>query len=119
MSHTFVPGTSWGYSCASWDLSWTCLDVLKFIVKYEFCDTIPILFLSLRLFLTLCVSNATSERSFSKLKLIKNYLRSVMSQERLTSLALISIEIEMAKSIDFDEIINIFALRQPRKVVLV
>jgi len=40
-----------------------------------------------------------------------------MSQERLTSLALILNEIEMAKKIDFEEVINIFA-RQPRKVVL-
>lgn len=43
------------------------------------------------------------ERSFSKLKLIKNYLRSKMSQERLDSLATLCIEkILMADIIDID-----------------
>ena len=44
------------------------------------------------LFLTLPVTVATAERSFSKLKLIKNYLRSTMGQERLSGLAMLSIE---------------------------
>ena len=47
---------------------------------------------ALLLFLTLPVSVATAERSFSKLRLIKNYLRSTMSQGRLRALALLSIE---------------------------
>ena len=43
-------------------------------------------------FLTICVSVASCERSFSKLKLIKSYLRSTMAQARLSSLAILSIE---------------------------
>uniref|UniRef100_A0A3B3RTZ4 HAT C-terminal dimerisation domain-containing protein n=1 Tax=Paramormyrops kingsleyae TaxID=1676925 RepID=A0A3B3RTZ4_9TELE len=39
---------------------------------------------ALMLFLTLPVTVATAERSFSKLKLIKTYLRSSMGQERLS-----------------------------------
>ena len=46
------------------------------------------------LFLTLPVTTATAERSFSKLKLIKNYLRTSMRQERLSDLSLLSIEAE-------------------------
>ena len=38
------------------------------------------------IFLTLPMTIATAERSFSKLKLIKTYLRSSMSQYRLSSL---------------------------------
>ena len=41
---------------------------------------------ALLLFLTLLVTVATAERSFSKLKLIKNYLRNTMGQERLSGL---------------------------------
>ena len=46
----------------------------------------------LKLFLTIPVTVGTAERSFSKLKLIESYLRSTMSQERLHSLAILSIE---------------------------
>ena len=37
------------------------------------------------------------DSSFSKLKLLKTYLRSTMSQERLNGLALMSINQEVAK----------------------
>lgn len=60
------------------------------------------------MYLTLPVTVAKAERSFSKLKLIKNYLRSTMAQERLSSLALISIENDVAQQLDFEEIIEQF-----------
>ena len=44
------------------------------------------------MYMTVPVTVATAERSFSKLKLIKTSLRSSMSQERLRSLALLLIE---------------------------
>lgn len=49
-----------------------------------------------RIFLTMPVITATSERIFSELKIIKNYLRSSMYQERLSNLAILSIEHEIA-----------------------
>ena len=52
---------------------------------------------------------AIAERSFSKLKLIKNFLRSFMSQERLSGLALLSIENERAKNFGFRKVIQQFA----------
>ena len=53
------------------------------------------------MYMTVSVTVATAERSFSKLKPIKNFLRSSMSQERLSGLALLSIENERAKNLDF------------------
>ncbi|KAK0140222.1 hypothetical protein N1851_022876 [Merluccius polli] len=50
----------------------------------------PNFWTALRIALTLPVTVAQAERSFTKLKLIKAYLRSTMSQERLTGLAVIS-----------------------------
>jgi hypothetical protein len=41
---------------------------------------------------TVSVMVASAERSFSKLKLLKNYLRSTMTQERLNGLAILCIE---------------------------
>ncbi|GBM19383.1 hypothetical protein AVEN_196013-1 [Araneus ventricosus] len=81
-------------------LDWTSLRFLEFVVEYELFVSIPNLTLALRFFLTLCVSVASCERSFSKLKLIKNYLRSTMNQARLSSLAILSIENSVAEGID-------------------
>ncbi|XP_053158078.1 zinc finger MYM-type protein 1-like isoform X1 [Hemicordylus capensis] len=67
------------------------------------------------LFLTLPVTVASSEQSLSKPKLIKNYLRSSMSQERLSGLALLSIENEQAKKLDIQKIIDNFAELKARK----
>ena len=66
------------------------------------------------LFMTLPVTVATAETSFSKLKIIKTYLRSTMSQERLDGLAIISIEHECAKNTDFDQMIKEFAMKRAR-----
>ncbi|XP_047123040.1 uncharacterized protein LOC124806311 [Hydra vulgaris] len=89
--------------------NWTALDILTFITEWDFTKTLPMLFLTLRLFLTICVSVALWERSFSKLKLIKNYLRSTMGQSRLSDLAILYIESEFVKSIEFDNVIDKFA----------
>ena len=61
------------------------------------------------LFITLPVTSATNERTFSKLKLIKSYSRSTMSQKRLSGLALLSIEKETASNVDIDEMVDTFA----------
>ena len=50
---------------------WTVLQFLRFIIKWDFVESLPYLTLTLRFFLTICVSVASCERSFSKMKLIK------------------------------------------------
>jgi len=49
-------------------------------------------YISYRIILTIIVSVVLTKKSFSKLKLIKCYLRSTMSQQRLNILALLFIE---------------------------
>ncbi|CAH2088961.1 unnamed protein product [Euphydryas editha] len=51
------------------------------------------------------------------LKLIKSDHRSTMSQSRLNHLSLMSIESDLLKSIDFDELISNFAAKKSRKKV--
>jgi hypothetical protein len=70
----------------------------------------------LGIFATLPVSVASSERSFSKLKLIKAYTRSTMAQEKLTGLAIISIEHEISANLDVDTLIQTFARAKARKI---
>ena len=66
------------------------------------------------LFMILPVSVASAERSFSKLKIIKNYLRSTIAQERLDSLAMLSIENEEAQSLDTNKLIDMFEEQKSR-----
>ncbi|XP_069477668.1 zinc finger MYM-type protein 1-like [Ambystoma mexicanum] len=61
------------------------LNVLNTMYKENVENVFPQLCIGLRIFLTIPVSVATGERSFSKLSLIKIYLRSPMGQERLNS----------------------------------
>ncbi|KAG2468734.1 S6A13 protein, partial [Polypterus senegalus] len=49
------------------------------------------------------------------LKLIKNYMRSTVGQERLTGLALMSIERDVRQSLDMEDIVIAFAENKARK----
>ena len=62
----------------------TPLDLLGFIVLYGD-DVFPNLRISLQILLTIAVSIASCERSFSKLKLILSYLRASMGLLRNVS----------------------------------
>ena len=68
--------------------------------------------------LTIPVTVASGEKSFSKLKLIKTYLQSILGDEKLTYLANLSIENEIDQRIDFSEIIKNFAKLKVRKVFI-
>ena len=62
------------------------------------------------------ISVASHERSFSELKLVKPYLRSNTSDARLSGLAVLSIERELAEKLNFHHVIKDFASRKARKV---
>ena len=61
-------------------------NVLDFIYSNNLNAALGNLFVSLRILLTLPVSVATAERSFTKMKLIKTYIRSTMIQGRMDGL---------------------------------
>ena len=69
-----------------------------------------------RILLTIPVIVAFVEISFSKLKLIKSYLRSTISQERLSGLAILSIENEILEELEYKNLISQFALQKARKI---
>ena len=91
------------------------LDLLSFILSYGD-DVFPSLRTALRILLTIAVSTASCERSFSKLKLILSYLRASMGKKRLVDLAILSIERETLESTDFDDIIDKFGSAKARKI---
>ena len=93
----------------------TVLDILKLLISSGIISSMPELATACALFLVLPVTVSSAERSFSKLKIIKTYLRSTISQARLDGLALLSIEAEESKKIDIDEVISTFAQKNLRE----
>lgn len=89
------------------------IEVLDFLRKFEGCY--PNTWNAYRVMLTVPISVASAERSFSKLKLIKSYLRSSMSEERLNGLAILSIERDMVGKLDYLSLMNDFAGKNARR----
>ncbi|KAL3888791.1 hypothetical protein ACJMK2_001152 [Sinanodonta woodiana] len=91
-------------------------ELLNYLACNDRSTTFPNLFIALRILLTIPVTVASGERSFSKLKLIKTYLRSVIHQERLNNLALMSIESPISRDINYEQILKDFSEKKARKV---
>ncbi|CAH2330473.1 zinc finger MYM-type 1-like, partial [Pelobates cultripes] len=75
-------------------------------------DTFPNTEIALKIYLTLMISNSSGERSFSKMKLIKNLQRTTMSQSRLTKLSIMSAESDILRGLDFSNITKTFAAQK-------
>ncbi|KAJ1090224.1 hypothetical protein NDU88_003359 [Pleurodeles waltl] len=94
--------------------NWSALDLLRWVYKWKLQESLTNFVVTLRIFLTITVSTASCERSFSKLKLIKTCQRSTMSQERLSNLAILSIERDF--NVDFNSVVENFALIKSRRI---
>ncbi len=90
------------------------LELITFMHDEDLSEIYPNFWTALRIALTLPVTVAQAERSFSKLKLIQSYLRSTMSQEQLIGLAIININHSIGEQISYDDIIDDFASRKAR-----
>ena len=72
--------------------------------------------MSLIFYLTVAVSIASCEISFSKINLIKARLRLTMGENRLSTLAILSIESDLIESLSFDDIIFELASMKARRL---
>ncbi|XP_050916731.1 uncharacterized protein LOC127131883 [Lathyrus oleraceus] len=90
-------------------------DILLFLKGL---DCFPTIVIADRISLTITVTVASAERSFSKLKLLKTYLWSTMSQERLNGLALIVIENDILETIKYEDLVDDFASKSVRRKAL-
>ena len=82
------------------------------------CELFPNVCITLRIFVTIPATVVSAERFFSKLKRVKNHLRSAMSQTRLVDLARLNIESSIAGQDDFDSVIRHFANKNTRKSLI-
>ena len=112
-----VSGVSRGVSSEEepLEMAVTINSILKFMIANDLCSMYPNLSTLYRIFLTLPISSAGAERSFSRLKLLKTYLRSTMNEDRLSSLALITIERQLASDVDLKDVIDHFTRMKPRR----
>lgn len=90
-------------------------DCLQKIRNLNISHTFPNMEIAYRLFLTLPITNCSSERSFSVLKRIKSRLRSSMTQKNLQAFSLLTIESDITSKLEFNDIIDAFASKKARK----
>ena len=72
-------------------------------LKKDWASVFPNIEIALRIYLSMMCSNCSCERSFWKLNLIKNHLRSVMKDDRLSALSIMNIEAKILNMIEFDD----------------
>ena len=89
------------------------IEILKFLKWY---DCFPNATIAYRVMLTIPLMVASAERSFSKLKLLKSYLRSTMTQERLNDLSMIALEGDLLEKIDYERIIEEFISKNTQRM---
>jgi hypothetical protein len=68
-----------------------------------------------RILLIIPITVASIKISYSKLKLLKSYLRSTLSQERLNELAILSIEQDLLENIEYKSLISNFVAQTVRR----
>ncbi|KAL4135314.1 hypothetical protein QTP88_006929, partial [Uroleucon formosanum] len=69
----------------------------------------------LKIFFTLPIGSARAERAMSVLRRLKNYLCSIIVQNRISNLALLSMEYEAAQDLNMTELINKFSKAKVRR----
>lgn len=77
-------------------------------------DVYPNIYKLIQVALTIPISSAICERSFSSMRRIKNWLRTSMEQSRFTNLSNIYIERDLSNNINNESIIDRFAKKSRR-----
>ena len=70
----------------------------------------------LRMYLTILISNSSSERAMSKLKLIKDRLCTSMVEDTLNERTILNSEYDILDEIDLSEVMDQFVDAKARKV---
>jgi hypothetical protein len=94
------------------ETSMSSIEIFEYVRKM---DSYPNISIAYRILFTMPVTVLLAQRSFSKLKLLKNYLWSTMSQERLNGLTALCIEKRLLDEIDINTMIDDFASRNVRR----
>ena len=94
--------------------------MLKQIADKQMMIMIPELFKLIKIFAVIPATSCSAERSFSSLRRLKTYLRNTMSQDRLTNLAVMTIEpgyVNRVLKEDMEKLINTFGSKSGRNTL--
>ena len=100
--------------------SLTVSEVFNLLCTNDILPMIPTLSKAIRMYAVIPATSCSAERSFSSLRRLKTYLRNTMSQDRLSSLAVLHIEREYVNRVllkDMDRMIDVFGERSGRNVL--
>ena len=102
---------------ARWETRWNMVDGKKPQTLLETLnvtnqDLYPNIYLIFTVLITMPVSSASSELSFSVMRRIKNCLRATMGDERSSNLSLL--HIHRTRNLSVEDVINKFAVRKNR-----
>ena len=83
--------------------------IFELLNSFKLASSFPNLYMAYKSLCTIPATSVSSERSFSKVKLVKTRLRSTIGQGRLESLLLLSCEKDLSDNINIEEAINTLA----------
>ncbi|KAG2624694.1 hypothetical protein PVAP13_3KG362716 [Panicum virgatum] len=89
----------------------TAMEIFEYVREVD----CPNIFIAYRILFSVPVTVASAERSFSKLKLLRNYLRSTMSQKKLNGLTILYIGKKLLDEINIDTMVTNFASKNIRR----
>ena len=99
--------------------TWLCLlTLLKVFGEKLISNLYPDLFDVVKIIATLPATVASCERAHNKVKILNNYLRASMSDDRLESLVHISIVSDIPDKIELNTLVDTFRLAKNRKLPL-
>lgn len=89
-------------------------NIYLYVHKNNLKEVFPNVYISLRIYLTLPISNCESGTN-SKLELIENTRKTSLHQEKLNSLVRLSAEKEITNTLDFSDLIQKFSELKSQK----
>ena len=95
-------------------------NMFKQLADKQMMIMIPELFKLIKIFAVIPATSCSAERSFSSLRRLKTYLRNTMSQDRLTNLAVMTIEpgyVNRVLKEDMENLINTFGSKSGRNTL--
>ncbi|KAL4589484.1 hypothetical protein LXL04_002391 [Taraxacum kok-saghyz] len=113
-----IPDLSSSYSSRDYKQLKSISELCQWLIKTRRAANFHLIYRLATLILTLLVSTATTERSFSAMSLVKTRLRNKMEDEFLNDSLVLYFERELAEKISLETIVEDFKLAKDRRIPL-